>query len=303
MRPAIKIILVSVLIAAAAVGGWFYSREPESTDSLPPPTMLTPHYAISSTADETQTKRVAAAVESLHAAYAEFFARKDIDSSGKKLLLVLYRDRAEFKLNNRSASWAEAYYSPPACHAYYDENAANPYHWMIHEATHQLNREISGFERRRWSDEGLAAYFATSQLRDGKLLLGELDRDTYPLWWLPKMKLTGDRREDIGSGRIIALRYLLTDTGPPIVKHVNLYYIEYWSLVHYLLHRNGGRDAPAFKALMAEGASVDNFEKRFGPVETVEAGWYEHLRSLIPTAPSAAPPPENDGAVSVEIGT
>lgn len=300
MKPLIRILLVIafLVIAGELLLRWKANRDASAPVALPPPTMQTLHYAISSTADAEKTQRVAAAVESLHTAYREFFSLTDVVPR-HKLRLVLYRDQAEFKAHNRSAPWAEAYYLAPACHAYYQDGTANPYHWMLHEAVHQLNREFSDFQRRRWSDEGLAAYFATSELRDGKLVLGELDFNTYPLWWLPKLRLSGDRHQDIAQGRLIPLRSLITDTGPPIAQHVNLYYIEYWSLVHYLLHREGGRDAPAFRALMAEGATLESFEKRFGPIEAVEAGWYEHLRRMVPREPL---PPKDVGAVSVEIG-
>ena len=67
--------------------------------------LATPHYRVRSAADARTTAEVAAAVEALHAAYGHVFpvrAQRPMD-------LVLYRDRAQFKAFNRSASWAEKF--------------------------------------------------------------------------------------------------------------------------------------------------------------------------------------------------
>ena len=86
----------------------------------------TAHYTILSSATAAQTERVAQAVEALHAAYAGFF-REAPAAGDARLELVLYRDRGEFKAHNRSSPWAEAYYLPTRCHAYYADGAPNPY--------------------------------------------------------------------------------------------------------------------------------------------------------------------------------
>ena len=308
MRAAIKTTLfVFVLIAVAGLTLQWRARAPVAVaprpTSLPKPALETAHYAIVSTADATKTQHVAETVESLHTAYREFFGLPhSAPSTTGKLRLVLYRDQREFKAHNRSAPWAEAYYLPPACHAYYAEGSRNPYHWMLHEATHQLAREVSGFSRYRWSDEGLASYFGSSRLRDGKLRLGEADPEAYPIWWLPGLELSGNLQQDIHAGRIIPLRQIITDTGPPIAQHVNLYYIEYWSLTHYLLQDDEGRLAAAFKALLAEGATLANFEKRFGSAEAVEERWYRHLLGLRREASEVGSGAKDDLVVPVQIG-
>lgn len=239
----------------------------------------TPHYRILSAATPAQTGRVADAVESLYRAYAAFFP--DLPQSGRqraKLQLVLYRDQRQFKAHNRSRPWAEAYYRPPICYAYYAEGQANPYHWMVHEATHQLNHEVARFADAKWIDEGLASYFATSRIQHGSLLPGVVDRDTYPIWWLPNLALSGNLREDLDRGRLIPLRALIADTGPDIATRVNLYYIEYWSLSHFLFHYRDGRYADGYRRLIASGGSLKDFERHIGPVERIEAEWYGYLR-------------------------
>jgi hypothetical protein len=146
------------------------------------------HYLIQSSASVEQTAQVAEAAETLHAAYTRFFAgAPGVQLTAQKLQLVLYKDQTEFKSHNRSSPWAEAYYLTPRCHAYYTDGA-NPVHWMIHEATHQLNREVAHFKKTKWIDEGLAAYFGTSRIADNTLTPGRIDPDTYPIWCCRKSR-------------------------------------------------------------------------------------------------------------------
>jgi hypothetical protein len=80
----------------------------------------TRHYAITSTADASQTRRVADAVEALHTAYGRFFPPHIAPTEGReKRKLTLYAYQAQFKTNNYSMPWAEAYYLRPVCYAYY----------------------------------------------------------------------------------------------------------------------------------------------------------------------------------------
>jgi hypothetical protein len=286
----IALVLTGVLLGAAAVHwlprdepredhlGGGVVRTPQATFA---PTLRSTHYAISSTADTAQTRQVMHAVEQLRAAYSAFFPEVRAQrEDGQKLKLRLYRDQAEFKANNRSSPWAEAYYQTPVCHAYYGVGERNPYHWMLHEATHQLNRELAGFPRVRWSDEGLASYFGASKLEDGKLVPGTIDGNAYPIWWLSSLALSGDLADDIAHGRIISLRAVIDGSGPPIGQRVNLYYIEFWSLSHFLFHYNGGQYAQGYRRLLAQGGSVEAFEAEIGPVARVQEQWYGYLREM-----------------------
>ena len=243
---------------------------------VPRSVVETPHYRIHSSATGLQTRNVAASVESLHAAYAKVF------EPGKQhglLELVLYEDQATFKANNRSAPWAEAYYREPRSYAY-PGSGDNPHHWMLHEATHQLLRQASGFRLRRWANEGVASYFGAGTLRDGLLDPGDPDRNAYPIWWLASMRLSGDLQADIDRGEVIPIEQIVEDTGPPIAQHVNTYYLHYWSLAHYLLEGDGGRHRAAFIALLRRGGEPAEFRRLIGPYAQVQRGWYAHLRGL-----------------------
>jgi hypothetical protein len=257
----------------------------DTTTAAPPRPWILPaalameHYRIRSTAAEANTRRVADAAESLYRAYGELFPDA-VDARGAtaKLSLVLYRDQAQFKRYNRSKPWAEGFYLAPDCHAYYGEGQANPYHWMLHEATHQLNDRIGRWPRRTWSNEALATYFGSSRIVEGRLRPGEIDPDTYPVWWLTRMGLSGSLDDDLAQGRIIPLRRLLEDAGPPDGSQVNRYYLGYWSLAHYLMRANEGEHARSFLRVLQEGSTVQAFERHIGPVEQVQLAWYRYLR-------------------------
>jgi hypothetical protein len=243
------------------------------------------HYTITTTADASQTQRVAEAVEALYGAYGQFFAVEQTPAERHgKLKLTLYAFQAQFKANNYSMPWAEAYYLRPVCYAYYAKDEPNPYHWMIHEATHQLNAEVSGFRKAKWIDEGLATYFGASRIERGRLVPGKIDPDTYPIWWLSNSGLTGSLDADIEAGRWIPIRALITGKDAPnINSNVNRYYIEYWSLTHFLFHYDNARYAEAYKRLIAEGGSLANFEKIIGPADKIEYEWYRYLSGKIST--------------------
>jgi hypothetical protein len=93
--------------------------------------------------------------------------------------------------------WAEAFYREPYCRAYFSAGELNPYHWMLHESVHQLNHEAARLRLEKWLEEGLADYFATSRLTTNELALGQIDQNTYPVWWIDELATSPDLSENI----------------------------------------------------------------------------------------------------------
>lgn len=316
MSIKLKILLLTLALLAACFGREYWLENYHHGDKLNENTAdarlqkfldigkktESEHYAIYSTATPEQTALIATKVESLYKAYAIFF-RNSIppDATRPKLKLMLYKDRKEFSVFNQSSPWAEAYYLYPVCYAYYSNGDKNTYHWMTHEATHQLNREVAHFDTPKWINEGLATYFGTSKIKDGRLLPGDIDENTYPIWWLSSLDLGGKLQVDIGRGKIIPLRALITGKdAPDINKNVNLYYIEYWSFAHFLFHYENGRYADSYRKLIVEGGTLENFEKMVGPIDRIESEWYGYLQSKI-IEMDPARETEDRGAVEVSI--
>ena len=297
MKRRTVLVATSLALTASVAGVIAWKAAPTKRTSVPKASipddaslLQTAHYRVHSTATPAQTQEIAAAAESLHAAYLSLFADHVVPST-TPLILVLYRDADEFARNNRSRPWAEAYYLRPACYAYYGSGSANPYHWMLHEAVHQLNTEVAGWRLPAWANEGVAGYLGASWLENGVLTPGRSDPDTYPIWWLSRMKLTGSLDADVAAVRFIPLRELVEGRGPGIDQHVNLYYLHYWSLSHFLFHHRDGTYASAYKQVLALGASTPDFERLIGPIEEIEKAWYAYLLDTI--AAMQAYEPEN----------
>jgi hypothetical protein len=298
-RTRLLALATATLVLVGGTGYWLHANTPAASAraAIPAPlpgarTHRTAHYTISSTATVAQTAQVGAAVEALHAAFLQHFGVAPTNDA--RLQLVLYRDRAQFKAHNTSSPWAEAFYRKPACHAYVADGA-NPYHWMLHEATHQLGVQVMGLRKRRWLDEGLASYFGVARIEDGVLRPGTYGNDAYPIWWLAGVRLDADVERDIAAGRFIPLRALITDTGPPIGEHVNQYYLEFWSLTQFLFHYDDGRYAAGYRQLIASGGGLAEFERLIGPVDVVQRQWHGYLRDL------AAQQRAQEGPMAVEI--
>lgn len=256
--------------------------------AMPPWTHRTAHFSIESTAGEADTAEVGRAAEVLHAAWRAFFtqelAERQSDAATREapLRMRLYGSQAEFKAHNRSRQWAEAFYLRPVSDAYVSRGRGNRHHWMLHEAVHQLNAEVLGRRHPRWVEEGLASYFGTSRMQDGRLHLGDIDAGTYPAWWLPDFALGDSADEDARRRRMIPLQAMLTGRDVPALDtNVNLHYIQHWSLVHYLLHGDGGRHAAGFRALMGTDAGLEAFERLIGPVGAIESGGRMHRGAML----------------------
>jgi len=240
--------------------------------------LRTAHYHIESSASEEATRQTGEALEALHAAWSEFFADKLSAPVDPPLRVKLYRDREEFRFVNRVRGWEEAFYREPFCHAWYDGEAGNPWHWMLHEATHQLNRERAGFKLRLWLEEGIACYFGASQLRGDRLLPGVINEEAYPVWWLTEAELSGRIGDDIAAGVIIPLeRIIAGEGGPDMDQAYNTYYLHWFTLVHFLFEFDHQKYRARAFDLIDEGGSLAGFERYVGKVEDIQRQWYGYL--------------------------
>lgn len=272
-RPARLLILFSIFLVIVGAESWYRHWRPELT-------VTTEHYVIYSAASPDQTRRIAHAVESLYQAYFQAFeGLVNAPADNPQLKLKLFKDRDQFRRCNRRVGWAEAFYRKPYCYAYYCQGRSNPYHWMVHEATHQLSRQVGHLDVPRWIDEGMATYLGASAFVDGKLVPGNIDDNTYPVWWLRDMKFTGEMKEDTKTGAIIPLQAIVTGKGgPDLDEYFNLYYIHWWSLTHFLLHYEGAKYRDAYFQVIRQGGGLKAFEKHIGSVDTVQQQWYDYLR-------------------------
>lgn len=242
----------------------------------------TDHYKIYSTATAEQTDEIAEVAEILYTGYQQLIGQLQHQvKPHPKLKVKLFKDRGEFRRCNRVRNWAEAFYLKPYCYQYYSAREANPYHWMLHEATHQLNAEAAGLKLAQWLDEGIASYVSTSRIVDGSLRFGEIDLNTYPTWWFGSMSITGNLDMDKKIDSVVPLRAIITGKGGPGVnKWFNFYYLHWWSFAHFLFHYEDGKYVTGLSRLIDEGGSLPAFEEHIGPVEEIESQWYEYIIEL-----------------------
>ncbi len=240
----------------------------------------TSHHLIYSTATRQQTEDTAHALDLLYIAYSNRIgALPQFHHEHPKLKVKLFKDRAEFRWVNPNLGWAEAFYRQPYCRAYFAAGENNPYHWMLHESTHQLNHEVANLRLEKWLEEGLATYFSTSRLGSNELFVGRIDLDTYPVWWIELMATRPDLEENISNGSVIPLRSIITNKGGPSMNgHFNLYYVHWWTLTHFMF------ETPVHRAraleLVQAGGTLDAFEKTIGPVDQIQREWHAHVRRL-----------------------
>lgn len=271
-----KRLLIDVLIVAVVFGGYFWY-----THWTPAHKLESEHYKALSNASIDDTRDALEKAEMLYQAYVAFWDVEP-EASDDKLLLKIYSSRKEFKRVNPFSSWAEAFYKEPYCHQYIEAEKENkPYHWMVHEAAHQLNNEVSHFELPQWAEEGIACYFSTSRMADGKMMLGVIDWDTYPVWWLSSLELSGDLSRDMADKKIMSVRSIVNDEKPlKMNRHVNLYYIHWFSLVHFLLEGEQRKYREAFIACVKRPSGFEAFEKDIGYFQLIESQWYQHLLQM-----------------------
>jgi len=261
---------------ALAVGAWKFLPRPWH------PTLIleTPHHKIYSTATPQQTDNTARALELLYAAYSNRLGSvSGWQHDHRQLQIKLYKDRDEMRRINPGLGWAEAFYREPFCRAYYSDGEINPYHWMLHESVHQLNNEAAHLKLAKWLEEGLAEYFSTSRITGHELAVGQIDLNTYPVWWIDDLATSTNLTENINNGSVIPLRAIITNEGGPgMNEHFNLYYLHWWTLTYFIFESPKYHDRALL--LAQRGGGLDAFEEIIGPVEQVQTEWHEYVRQM-----------------------
>lgn len=264
---------LAVLLAAATWRFWPRPWHPTQT-------VMTAHHKIFSTATPPQVADTAHALELLYLAYSnQLGAASGWRHSHPLLQVQLYKNRDELRRVNPGLGWAEAFYQEPYCRAYFSDAEINPYHWMLHEATHQLNHEVAHLQLAKWLEEGVADYFGSSRLTVGALLTGQVDANTYPVWWIDDLATSTNLAENIRNGSVIPLRAIITNRGGPSMdQEFNLYYLHWWTLTYFIFESEKYRDRAL--RLVQSGGDLESFEKIIGPVDGVQAEWHDFVRRL-----------------------
>ncbi|MFC1743051.1 hypothetical protein ACFL35_03580 [Candidatus Riflebacteria bacterium] len=271
---------IRYLIYIALIGFYFYY-----TWWSPDIVLESEHFIARSTAAKKSTQIALQKVELLYKIFKKEFQANNFafNPDVTKFKLVIYKTRAEYKRVNPFIGWAEAFYNSffSCCYQYIDEKQNNPYFWMQHEVTHQLVNELLLRKYPKWLNEGIACYFSTGLVKDDEIILGTIDRWTYPIWWLPTLNLSGQIARDVENKRIVRLNDLIRDTEPlPMDAYFNRYYMLWWGTIHFLIHFDNGKYRKSFFDFLKIGGKFKDFAKQFGPVDLVEKEWYSYLYKI-----------------------
>jgi hypothetical protein len=151
--------------------------------------------------------------------YDRFLQEHDIDATHSGgMFFVTHKLRG-------LATWAEA------------GNRRRTFEVLQHEGFHQFAWHTFGPDLPVWLNEGLAQYFESAVIRDGKMSLGMVRR--------PRIEKV---RAAIREGDALPLDQLMAITGEQWSEqlrddpgHAGLHYAQSWSIVFYLIHGDGGK--------------------------------------------------------------
>ena len=279
--PSHKIQLLLVVILLCASG--FASERPWRE-------IRSPHFRVITNGNEGAARHVAREFEQMRAVFADEFPGYRLDSAERLLIVAPEDEPAARKL--LPEMWKHSGPKPAGVyfHAWEQPYAmvrldqvrsdltmdefAVVYHEYVHSLLH-LNLHWLP----TWLDEGLADYFATSRLANDKLDVGNIDLNTYPVWWIDNLATSSNLTENIKNGSVIPLRAIITDHGGPSMdQQFNLYYLHWWTLTHFLFESEKYH-ARAVQ-LAQEGGGLEDFETLIGPVDQIQIEWHDYVRQM-----------------------
>lgn len=146
------------------------------------------------------------------------------------------------------------------------------YRVLAHEGFHQFLGYELGEQVPLWLNEGLAQYFETSEMQNGRFKTGLISRQ----------KLAAAQAW-LQSGRAPGLTDLIQMDGPTFYANAPVAYPMSWALVYYLLNRDGvNYRSSTFRRYLLDlklrQDGVRSFQRRFGS-ET--AAWQRDFEEFI----------------------
>lgn len=194
----------------------------------------------------------------------------------------IYASRDEMHaVNVNVPRWAEGFYVNGVSHQYISDDLAFRYDSLIHESIHQLNREYAHIDLPTWLDEGLACYFAVSCDHAGVFAAGRINGDAYPSRHVRELPLSGNLEQDLNHNIVISVDDLIHGLTPlKVDDYFNRYYVHWFTLVHFLMHGEGGRYQEALVAYSQAGAAADAFADHFAAIDEVQEKWYTYVQAM-----------------------
>lgn len=219
--------------------------------------LVADHVVVRGDAPVDVLRTSAAYLEAFHGMLSD---RLGGDSAGIMFSARVFADPEAFRRYAalRGAPNAESFYDPRTSELVVCHDRARGEGWLqktlSHEFTHAYMDRVWKITRPLWLCEGMAEYFSTFTVRDGRLTPGAVDRRTLLLLRLgdplPLRRFLALPREEM--------------YGPSFPIH----YAQAWSLVHYLMSREDG-----VVDLLLRGGGLEE-------VERLDKAWREYLEKL-----------------------
>ena len=93
--------------------------------------------------------------------------------------------------------------------------------------------------------------------------------------------ISGDMQTDKENKSFIPLEEIVSGYGSlDLNEYFNLYYLHWWSLVHFLMNYNDGQYRDDLSKLTSKLGTLHYFEEYIGKTEDVESQWYEYILEL-----------------------
>ena len=160
---------------------------------------------------------------------------------------------------------------------------------LQHEGFHQFADSKLGRELPLWLNEGLAEYFGSAIIVDGEVRLGIVEADR-----IEKIRDAIKSDEALGFDELLTIQSAQWHANMAGSPKGSLQYDQSWSMVHFLVHGDGGRYRQAFEAYLSElsrgRTHADAFKKSFGTTDTAPFArrWVTFIKEVEPDPYSTA---------------
>ena len=158
--------------------------------------------------------------------------------------------------------------------------AASAWHTVQHEGFHQFAHAAIGRQLPTWLNEGLADYFAEGLYTGDDFVTGVV-----PPWRLARVK------KQITAGTFRPLVGLLAVSPEQWQAEMTMAnYDQAWSTVHFLIHADGGRYAPALARCVRDLAIGRPFDAAWADAVGPTDGFEDRYRAYwlgLPASPTA----------------
>lgn len=245
------------------------------------------HFLIYASTKEEEAKYVSNVLECFYQTYTKCFGEYfKIPTEHRPFKMKLFKSEAEFHQKVPEAgSLGVGYYDPNIrfSQSIYDRELAQkkkwpPYSNSLHEVTHQLENELLNANFPMWLSEGLASYFESSQVRNNRLICGEIDPGSTPGSYLFRTKWgPGDIKKYLSMSR----EAWRSEQDPDLNQ---IQYFNCWMLTHFLFHYQDGIYRESFLKYIERAkrgsVNLETFETLIDKVDTIHTRLVDYVKSL-----------------------